>query len=235
VCELESIDASPMISSRRVLGSRSGHRDELRRRFVKEGVKVIAVKWSATAACAAAIGMALAGCGSGHKSGAPTRTSYVTVPIRAQQTDILSAYGILHRLGLRVELTRQTGIASLTVPFVLKLAPHAGTRVPRGSTIKITPRFGPIGSPAVMKSHPHYRVPSFIGRSPSDAIRWVDQHYMFWAIPKLPALPASRAQHLLDAYRIVAQQPKPGGTIVQGVMIGPGFKPTPLTLIVVRK
>ena len=53
--------------------------------------------------------------------------------------------------------------------------------------------------------------------------------------PKLPALHASNAPHLFAAYRVVAQQPKPGGTIVQGVMVGRGFKPTPLTLTVVPK
>jgi hypothetical protein len=58
---------------------------------------------------------------------------------------------------------------------------------------------------------------------------------MFWSIPDLPVLEASDARHLFDAYGVVAQQPKPGGTIVQGVMVGHGFKPTPLTLTVVRR
>jgi hypothetical protein len=55
---------------------------------------------------------------------------------------------------------------------------------------------------------------------------------MFWAIPRLPPLPASNAPHLLDAYKVVAQRPRPGGTIEQGVMVGRGFRPTPLTLTV---
>lgn len=183
-------------------------------------------------ACAAAIGMALAGCASGHGSG--THLHYVTVPLRAQQTDIVDAYDILHRLGLRVELTRQTAVSSLIEPTV-KLSPRAGARVPRARTVKITPEHGPIGSPAVLKSHPHYRVPDFTGRTASAAIGWAERHDMFWAIPKLPTLRASDAPHLFDAYRVVAQQPKPGGTIVQGVMIGHGFKPTPLTLTLVRR
>lgn len=57
---------------------------------------------------------------------------------------------------------------------------------------------------------------------------------MYWAIPKLPTLQASDAPHLFEAYRVVAQQPKPRGTIVQGVMVGHGFRPTPLTLSVVQ-
>jgi beta-lactam-binding protein with PASTA domain len=185
------------------------------------------MKWIGTAACAAAIGLALAGCGSSHRS-------YVTVPLRAQQTNIVGAYDLLHRLGLRVELTRQTAIWSLYEPSAT-LSPRAGTRVPRGSTVQITPAGGPRGSPAVLKSNPHYRVPDFTGRPASAAIRWADDHSMFWSIPNLPVLQASDAPHLFDAYRVVAQQPKPGGTITQGVMVGQGFKPTPLTLTVVQK
>jgi hypothetical protein len=190
------------------------------------------MKLLATAAFAVAIAIALAGCASGHERG--TESKYVTVPLRAQQTDIVDAYDILHRLGLRIELTRPTAISSLIEPGA-KLTPPAGVRVPRGSTVKISPERGPIGSPAVLKSHPHYRVPDFIGRTASVAIDWADAHDMFWAIPELRTLRASAASHLFDAYRVVAQQPKPGGSIVQGVMIGRGFKPTPLTLTVVRK
>jgi hypothetical protein len=86
-----------------------------------------------------------------------------------------------------------------------------------------------------LKSHPHYRVPNFIGDSVSAAVAWADAHNMFWAIPHVPALPSSDAAHLFDAYRVVSQLPKPGGTIVQGVMVGRGFKPTPLTLAVALK
>jgi beta-lactam-binding protein with PASTA domain len=184
------------------------------------------MRWLGTAASAAAIGLTLVGCGSSHKS-------YVTVPLRAQQTSIVGAYDLLHRLGLRVELTRQTVISSLYEPSA-KLFPRAGTRVPRDSAVQITPTGGPRGSPAVLKSNPHYRVPDFTGRLASAAIRWAEDHRMFWSIPELPALQASDAPHLFDAYRVAAQQPKPGGTIVQGVMVGHGFKPTPLTLTVVQ-
>ena len=52
------------------------------------------------------------------------------------------------RLGLRVGLTQQTAISSLDEPSA-KLSPRAGTRVPRGSSIQITPNGGPHGSPAV--------------------------------------------------------------------------------------
>lgn len=213
----------------------------------------------ATAICAATIGTAaLGGCSSSQSSdtaagtsdvtSTPTErpaatpqgtdtaalTSDVTVPAWAEHTDILDAYKLLHRLGFRVGLTQQMSVSSLIVPGVT-LAPTAGTRLPRGSIVQITPAFAAIGSPAVLKSDPHYRVPSFVGQALNEAVRWANRHDMFWSIPRLPALPASAAPHLFDAYRIVGQQPTPNSTIVQGVMVGHGFKPTPITLTVVPK
>lgn len=191
-------------------------------------MKVRAMKRSAVlAALGAAVSLVSAGCGSSHKS-------YVTVPLRASQTSIVGAYDLLHSRGLRVEVNEEVAITSLHEPGV-KLSPRAGTRVARGSTVKLIAAGGPMGSPAVLKSNPHYRVPDFSGRNASAAITWAEAHSMFWAIPRLPALPASDAPHLFDAYRVVAQQPRPGGTIVQGVMVGRGFRPTPLTLTVVPR
>jgi beta-lactam-binding protein with PASTA domain len=171
---------------------------------------------------------ALVGCGSSHKS-------YVVVPLRAQQTDLVDAYNLLHGRGLRVEVATTFAISSLRSMGVARLSPGAGSRLARGSTVSISTGPGPIGSPAVLKSHPHYRVPNFIGRSARTAVAWADAHNMFWAIPRVPALPSSDAPRLFDAYRVVSQLPEPGGRIVQGVMVGRGFKPTPLTLTVVLK
>ncbi len=187
---------------------------------------MLTIKWSGIAAFATAV-LVLAGCGSSHKTS-------VTVPLRAGETSIVGAYDLLHSLGLRVTLTQETAVTSLYEPSA-KLSPRAGTRVTRGSTVRITPSGGPMGSPTVLKSNPRYRVPNFTGRTADAAIAWAEAHSMFWAIPKLPALRASNAPHLFAAYRVVAQQPKPGGAIVQGVMVGRGFKPTPLTLTVVPR
>jgi PASTA domain len=155
----------------------------------------------------------------------------VTIPQRAGETDLAGAFAMLRSLGLRVAVDRATPYSSLTPAFVARLRPRAGTRVPAGSVVTITPSgLGPRGSPAVLKSHPHYRVPSFIGSTAASAIGWANSHHMFWSIPRLPALPASKARTLFAAYRVTAQTPRPGKMIGQGVMIGQGFKPTPLTL-----
>ena len=160
------------------------------------------------------------------------RDALVVVPLHAQQTDVLDAYDQLHAAGLRVELSKPIAISALRVPLAARVTPRPGTRVPRGSVITITPAPGPISSPAVLDSHPHYTVPSFIGRPAETAVAWAQAHAMFWAIPHLQPLPPSSAQHLLTAYRIVGQYPQAGGAIVQGVMVGRGFRPTPLTVTV---
>jgi len=200
---------------------------------------VVGVGWLRTAPVAVAIVVvsALSGCHSGHPAargagGAPTST-LVTVPAAAARSDIFGAYDALHRLGLRVTLTRQADFNSLD-GLAVRLSPPVGSRVLRGSTIQITPAGVAIGSPAVLKSDPHYLVPNFAGQPPDSAVRWATRHNMYWAVD-LPPITASEAPHLLDAYGIVGQRPRPGGTIVQGVRVGHGFRPTPLTLTVTPK
>jgi hypothetical protein len=155
----------------------------------------------------------------------------VAIPVRARETDLADAFSMLRSLGLRVAIDHSTTYSSLTPAWVARLTPSVGTRVSIGTLVTITPTdLGPRGSPAVLKSHPRYRVPPFIGKTAATAIGWANSHNMFWSIPQLPALPASNAQTLFAAYRVTSQAPRPGAKIVQGIMIGEGFKPTPLTL-----
>ena len=179
----------------------------------------------AAAACLLAACLLLTGCGAAASS------RKVTIPVRARETDLADAFALLRSLGLRVGIDRTTAYSSLGPAWLARLSPPAGTRVPSGAVVTITPTdLGPRGSPAVLKSHPRYRVPSFIGRTAAAAIAWANGHRMFWSIPRLPALAASSARTLFDAYRVTAQVPAPGGTLGQGVIVGRGFRPTPLTL-----
>jgi beta-lactam-binding protein with PASTA domain len=192
---------------------------------------VVDVGWLRTAPVAMAVVAVsvLSGCHSGHPAASGTaRNQLVTVPAAAARSDIFGAYDALHRLGLRVTLTRQADVNSLD-GLGVKLSPSVGTRVLRGSTVKITPAGVAIGSPAVLTSDPHYVVPNFAGQPASSAERWATRHNMYWAVD-LPPITASEAPHLLDAYSIVGQQPRPGDTIAQGVTVAHGFRPTPLTL-----
>lgn len=160
-----------------------------------------------------------------------TSTRDVKIPARARETDLAGAFSMLRSLGLRVAIDHSTAYSSLTPAWVARLTPSVGTRVPVGDGVTITPSdHGPIGSPAVLNSHPRYRVPSFIGKTAATAIGWANSHHMFWSIPRLPALPTSHAQTLFAAFRVTSQAPRPGKMIVQGIMTGEGFKPTPLTL-----
>jgi hypothetical protein len=157
----------------------------------------------------------------------------VTIPTRARETDLAGAFAMLRSLGLRVAINHSTAYSSLKPAWVAAMTPAAGARVPVGTVVTITPSDrGPIGSPGVLKSHPRYRVPSFVGKTAATAIGWADSHHMFWSIPRLTPLPASDARTLFAAYRVTSQAPKSGKTIVQGIMIGRGFKPTPLSLTV---
>jgi len=173
----------------------------------------------------------LSACQSAHHS-APSVPMEVIVPSRAASADIIDAYAALHRLGLRVALTKQFGISSLSLPGVV-LAPRAGTRVRRGSTVTIAPGAVTLGSPVYPTSQPIHRVPNFDGQLLSVAITWTNQRGLFWSVPALPSLPASTEPHLFDAYRIVGQTPRPGRTILPGVTTGRGFRVTPLILKVV--
>jgi hypothetical protein len=151
---------------------------------------------------------------------------------------MIGAYSLLRRKGLRVTVDepgtsypKQLSLWSLHVPGA-HLDPPAGTRVHLGSTVAISPDFGPQGSPAVLKSDPHYRVPDFTGQPLSEAVSWANHHTMFWAVPALPSLCSSTAPRLFTAYRITAQRPLPGEVISQGHRQGRGFTPTPLALTV---
>lgn len=162
---------------------------------------------------------------------AASQAAVVVVPASAAHTDIISAYATLHRLGLRVALTRQTAVSSLVIPSA-RLSPRPGSRVRVGATVSITPGFAAIGSPAVLKSDPHYTVPNFVGRPLVAAVGWAQQHSMFWSIPKLKAFGARAAPHLFDGYRVLDQRPRSGATLSQGLLSRHGFTPTPLTLVV---
>lgn len=166
--------------------------------------------------------------------GTAASSKKVTIPLRVRQTDLAGAFAMLRSLGLRVAVDRSVSYSSLTPAWVENVSPAVGQRVSTGAVVTLTPSDdGPFGSPSVLKSHPHYRVPSFIGKTAATAIEWANRHNMYWSVRTVP-LPASSAPTLFAAYRVTSQSPTPGGTIVQGVMVGKGFRPTPLTLTLQR-
>ena len=111
---------------------------------------------------AAALGLAFARThrGAAHEA---------VVPLGVQQNDLLTAYEKLHAAGFRVELTRLIAISALRMPGAGHVFPRPGTRVAKASVVRLTPTIGAVGSPAVLKSHPRYTVPRFVGRATNAA------------------------------------------------------------------
>jgi beta-lactam-binding protein with PASTA domain len=165
---------------------------------------------------------------------AASRTSHeVTIPQRAAHEQLAEAFALLRSLCLRVSIDQAAAYSALKPAWVARVAPAVGKRVAVGSVVVLTPTDdGPIGSPAVLKSHPRYVVPNFVGRPAADAIAWASDHHMYWSIAALPALPSSHARQLFAAYTVTSQTPQAGESIEQGFMTGQSFHPTPLTLTV---
>jgi hypothetical protein len=182
----------------------------------------LAAAAAALTTCAAG-GVALSGQTSGSRD--------VVVPFRGELANVILAFNGIRALGLCVSVTQSMSISSLRIPSA-DLQPPPGTHVQPGSIVAITPGLGPVGSPAVEKSNPRYRVPDFVGEPASAVVSWTEHTDIFWSIPTLPPHPSTCVRHLLDAYRVTGQQPKPGSWIREGVAVGRSYRPTPLTLTV---
>ena len=154
------------------------------------------------------------------------------IPPRIEQTDLVNAFDIARGLGLRVTTTQPFAVSALRMPTVMAVTPALGSTVRSGDTVKLTLSAGPIGSPAVLKSDPHYRVPNFVGKPALVAVNWAGRHSMFWAIASLPPLRASSSDHLFDAYVVTAQSPKPGRVLNQGRLAGRAYHVSALALSV---
>jgi hypothetical protein len=159
----------------------------------------------------------------------------VTIPQRAAHEQLAEVFALLRSLGLRVSINQAVAYSALKPAWVANVAPAVGEGVVVGSVVVITPTDdGPVGSPALLKSHPRYVVPKFVGRPAEDAIDWANDHHIFWSIAALPPLPPSHAKQLFAAYTVTSQSPQAGETIEQGFITGQSFHPTPLALTVDR-
>jgi beta-lactam-binding protein with PASTA domain len=154
----------------------------------------------------------------------------VVVPL-VTQTNVTSAYDLLHEAGLRVAIPQQFRLEALQEPGPRKQSPRAGARVPGGTVVTLTLWGGPLGSPrgGVGK----HTLADFGGTSVSEAVRWIDDHDLFWKIAVVPPLPPSDEPHLLDAYVVTGQRPAPGSELARGILHkGGGYQPTPVALFV---
>lgn len=154
----------------------------------------------------------------------------VTVPLAGG--DVESTYSTLHAAGLRVSIPEPFGLSALVGQQVRVEFPRPPAVVPRGTVAVLRPTFrGLIGSPGV-RWHKD-RLPSFIGLTVTEATNWIGEHDLYWEIERMPALPPSDAEHLVDAYVVVAQNPKEGSLLEPGILHpGGAFEVTPVHLTV---
>jgi beta-lactam-binding protein with PASTA domain len=148
----------------------------------------------------AVVALALAGCGSSRVG-----SSGIAVP-RMGHSTVEQGYALLRSKGFRVSTSAPLTLNPYLPSGILKTVPAAGTQLARGSVVTLVPESGPSGSPVGVLDPKHYRLPDFVGRSPADAMHWLDRHAAFWAT-RLPRLHASTAPNLFAAYVVTAQRP----------------------------
>jgi hypothetical protein len=123
------------------------------------------------------------------------------------------SYTLLHRDGLRVTIARGFVLDTLASPLadIEQTSPPAGETVATGSTVSLTVGcIGcGIGSPAVPRHVPSYRIPNFVGKRVSAVSRWI-AHKTLYMTEHFGPLHAADATQLYDNYRIVRQHPAPG-------------------------
>lgn len=137
------------------------------------------------------------------------------IPDIPANSELTQTYSALRALGLRVAvvfINRRTLNVSYESPAKVEhMWPAPGTRVRRGDVVTLVADSQGLASSIVTEPNPHYRVPDFVGRPAAAAMRWSGKHRIYWDIPKLPSLAVGNpAYQLYDAYRVTAQDPKPG-------------------------
>jgi hypothetical protein len=153
---------------------------------------------------AAVAGLSLTGCGS--------RAATTVPPVDTGSFG--TALARLHAAGLRVGAEgfgRMPAGYRLADAFVGDQDPEAGTRVPRGSVVRLNMHgANPIPSPAVPKHRPRFAVvPSLVGLPEPVAEQRLGGG--FWPeLTRIAPLPASKSGRGLYAYVVTSQSPRPG-------------------------
>jgi beta-lactam-binding protein with PASTA domain len=169
-----------------------------------------------------------AGCGGGHRS-------LTTVP-PVDTTSLGIALKRLQAAGLRVALS---DFGPMTPNYTIDGAPvgdqdpEAGTRVPRGSVVRLNMHgVEPIPSPAVLLHHPKFAtVPRLIGKPWPQAERALTGVYWI-EIGRVPALSGREPKGVLSSYIVTGQSPSGGTRVPYGgtKTADGGFRPTVIHL-----
>jgi PASTA domain len=141
--------------------------------------------------------------------------------------EVASAFDRLRARNLRPSIPRSLFVASNTRIRVRRQFPPARKRVPVGTAIELRDFLAIHGRPvgdAIERT-----VPDLRGMSARTAIASLGSAgFTYWTATLAPLL-ASKAAHLLDAFRVVSQRPAPGTRFVQREDIPGGYKLTPVS------
>jgi beta-lactam-binding protein with PASTA domain len=155
------------------------------------------------------------------------REPTAVVPQVSGDRDVLSAYDRLHARGLRVTTSQRLAHG----PFipVLGQEPQPGTRVPRGTTVRLILDSGP-DRRTVCCDERELTMPDFVGRNLGEVGEWLNRRYLYWKLVDAPPLPPTNTPRMLDPYVVTSQKPAPGTTIPESIPPGSGDELEPIVL-----
>jgi beta-lactam-binding protein with PASTA domain len=139
---------------------------------------------------------------------APHRSGVTVIPGFSGDMTRLSA--VLRRRDLRIEVPGRWSETWFNGPSLGPSLPR-GTRVPRGSIVKLVPTESALGSPGFANGS--HMVPSVVGLTLSSAEARMEQSRVGWQVAA-PSLSARVApSELEDAYCVTGQTPSAGTVI----------------------
>jgi beta-lactam-binding protein with PASTA domain len=171
------------------------------------------ITWLAATA-ATVVGLTVSAQASG-----PAGSGCIAIP-RVRGMSVVHAYERLHRAGFEVSILEGFEVDSLgpQLALVQQLSPAAGSRLPRGSVVRLDVGCScAAASPSVpARTLPRYTVPDFAGQSVSLVRRWIANKTLYLNEHVGP-LRAGDAGSLYRNYTITKQYPRPGTTLSLGV------------------
>jgi Tol biopolymer transport system component len=160
----------------------------------------------------------------------PRHPQTTTVP-KVVGLNVIDGFAGLRRAGLRVALPERFTLDSRSLALIGSQTPAPGEHVEWGTVVMLRTGGAESGVVVIDVDMPSYVVPDFTGKALAEGVRWTyDKLAVWWRAPDLPPLPATDAESLLAAYRIVGQGPAPGATLTPVRYVDGRNVFTPLTL-----
>jgi beta-lactam-binding protein with PASTA domain len=125
---------------------------------------------------------------------------------------VATAYGRLHRAGLRVSIPAGVAIGSVAQDAI-RMNPGPGRRVLVGTTVTLSLgcRCGG-GALVAPVNQPSYQVPNFVGRRANVAVAWIHGKTLAFG-GHLGPLHAAAAKRFFENYIVKRQSPAPGSQL----------------------